>query len=172
MNHYEAAFLLNPNLGEKEIDQFGGEAQELLRKHGATDVGEARVERRSLAYPVKKQTEGFYVFVEFTGPATIPAQMRTELRHREDLFRFAFVNKPEPTPPAEPAAARPEETGKPAATAETPEVAPKETAPTETAPAEPAPAEVAPAEEDAAPAEAPAAETPPEKPAEPEKDDG
>lgn len=111
MSHYETAFLLTPNLADKDVEKFSAEMRELLEKHGATDVGEGRVERRVLSYPVKKHNEGYYLFIPFSGPAGLPSELRTELRHREELLRFTFVRRPEPTaaPTAMPeAGARPE----------------------------------------------------------------
>ncbi len=169
MNHYETAFLLTPNVADKDIEKFTAEVQELLRKHGATEVAEARVERRALAYPVKKHTEGHYVFIPFDGPASIPDDMRTELRHREELLRIGFVRRPElpPEPEVKPEAA-PAEAKPEAAPAATAEAAPEaEAAPVAETEEEPA-AEVAPAEEKAEPEP----ETAEEKKPETEEGDG
>ncbi len=138
MTHYEAAFLLSPNLSDKDVEKFVGETKALLEKHGAVELLEAKVERRTLAYPVKKHTEGFYVFIEFDGPETLPENVRVELRHHEDLMRIAFVHKPPPKPEPEPAPV-PEPTPEPTGTEEAP------TAP-ETAPATEAPAPAEPPE--------------------------
>ncbi|UCG43841.1 MAG: 30S ribosomal protein S6 [candidate division WOR-3 bacterium] len=95
MNHYETAMLLSPALSDKDVSKFVQEARELLTRHGASELAPEKTERRSLAYPVKKHTEGTYVFISFDGPASLPAEMRTELRHRDELLRLAFIRKPE-----------------------------------------------------------------------------
>lgn len=136
MNHYETAFLLTPNLADKDVEQFTAEMRGLLEKHGATDVGEGRVERRALSYPVKKHNEGYYLYIPFAGPAAVPSEMRTELRHREELLRFTFVRRPEPSAAT---AAQPE-------AAAHPETAPVKTTPQPEAGPEPTPAAEAPAD--------------------------
>jgi small subunit ribosomal protein S6 len=102
LQHYEAAMLLSPNLSDKDVEKFVQETRELLAKYGATEMGEEKVERRAFAYEVKKHNEGFYVFVDFNAPPDLPAQVKVELRHREELLRLAFIRKPvlaqEPVP--------------------------------------------------------------------------
>jgi small subunit ribosomal protein S6 len=95
LNHYETAMLLSPALSDKDVNKFVQEARELLTKHGAAELAPEKTERRPLAYPVKKHTEGTYVFINFDGPPTLPAEMKGELRHRDELLRLAFIRKPE-----------------------------------------------------------------------------
>ena len=95
MNHYETAMLLSPALSDKDVGKFVQEARELLTKHGAAELAPEKTERRPLAYPVRKHTEGTYVFISFDGPSTLPAEMKNELRHRDELLRLAFIRKPE-----------------------------------------------------------------------------
>ena len=181
MNHYESAMLLHPDTSDKDVQKFVTEARALLEKHGAVDLDEGKVQRRSLAYPVKKQTEGFYVFLNFDAPPTLPEEMRQELKHREGLMRLAFINRPKPEPepePAPPAEEKPPAEAAAAPAGEKPEPAPEEKKEEEPAPAEepkpepgPAPApeaapEPAPEAEEKPPAEA--APAPAEEKPEPE----
>jgi small subunit ribosomal protein S6 len=86
--------ILDPNLSEKDVQKIGQETKDLLTNYGATAIADERIERRALAYPVKKHNEGIYVFIDFTGPNTTPQKVRYDLRHREGLLRMAFVSKP------------------------------------------------------------------------------
>ena len=101
MNSYEIAMILDPNLSEKDVQKIGQETRDLLTTYGATAIADERIERRALAYPVKKHSEGIYVFIDFTGPTTAPQQVRYDLRHREGLLRMAFVTKPHVVEPVE-----------------------------------------------------------------------
>lgn len=165
MNHYEAAMLLNPGLSDKDVDKFVAEMRDLLATKEAVEIDDGRVERRNLAYPVKKNTEGYYVFINFDAPPTLPDAMKLELKHREELLRLAFIRRPSP---AELAAHDKSKEPEPEPT-RAPEPAP---APAETPTEEPAVEEPADktATEPAEPAEA-AAEAP-EAPAAEERDDG
>lgn len=95
MNKYELAAILNPDLSEKDVTRLVQELKDLLTAHGASDFKPERVERRALAYLTKKFREGYYVFLDFVSPASLPAAMRTELKHRQEILRLAFLRLPE-----------------------------------------------------------------------------
>jgi small subunit ribosomal protein S6 len=100
LNSYELVMLLDPNLPDRDVQKITEEARELLSANGADVVAEGRVERRALAYPVKKHREAVYSFVGFAGPAPLPQKVKFEMRHREGLLRMAFVRRPMPAPAA------------------------------------------------------------------------
>ena len=102
MNSYELAMIVSPDLAEKDVQKLAQDTKELLAASGATAVSDEQIERRALAYPIKKHNEANYVYVNFSGPPSIPEKFRYEMRHREGLMRMAFVCKPVPKPPAEP----------------------------------------------------------------------
>jgi len=101
LNSYELAIIVSPDLAEKDVQKLAQDSKELLAASGATAVSDEQVERRALAYPIKKHNEANYVYINFSGPPTIPEKFRFEMRHREGLMRMAFVCKPVPKPPAE-----------------------------------------------------------------------
>jgi ribosomal protein S6 len=103
LNSYELAMIVSPDLAEKDVQKLAQDTKELLATSGATAVSDEQIERRALAYPIKKHNEANYVYVNFSGPPSIPEKFRFEMRHREGLMRMAFVCKPVPKPPTEPA---------------------------------------------------------------------
>ena len=105
MNSYELAMIVSPDLSEKDVQKLAQDSKELLAAGGATAVSDEQIERRALAYPIKKHNEANYVYIHFSGPASLPEKFRYEMRHREGLMRMAFVCKPVPKPAAEPAVA-------------------------------------------------------------------
>lgn len=113
LNSYELAMILDPNLSERDVQKIADEARELLSGNGAAVVVDARIERRALAYPVKKHREGMYVFIGFSGPPALPQKVKFEMRHREGLLRMAFVRRPLPAvaAPEPPPAPAPEASG-------------------------------------------------------------
>ncbi|HTW90086.1 MAG TPA: 30S ribosomal protein S6 [bacterium] len=109
MNNYELAMIVSPDLAEKDVQKLAQDSKELLAASGATAVSDEQVERRALAYPIKKHNEANYVYVNFSGPPTIPEKFRYEMRHREGLMRMAFVCRPVPKPALEVSPATPPE---------------------------------------------------------------
>lgn len=99
MNSYELAMIVSPDLAEKDVQKLAQDSKDLLAASGATTISDEQVERRALAYPIKKHNEANYVYINFSGPPTVPEKFRYEMRHREGLMRMAFVCKPVPKPP-------------------------------------------------------------------------
>jgi ribosomal protein S6 len=93
--------IVSPDLAEKDVQKLAQDSKELLAASGATAVSDEQVERRALAYPIKKHSEANYVYINFSGPPTTPEKFRYEMRHREGLMRMAFVCRPVPKPPAD-----------------------------------------------------------------------
>ncbi|MEO0078570.1 MAG: 30S ribosomal protein S6 [candidate division WOR-3 bacterium] len=124
MNSYEIAMIVDPNMAEKDVQQLAQETKDLLVRNGASTVVDERIERRTLAYPIKRHTEAYYIFIGFVGPTTIPDKVRSEMKHREGLLRMAFIAKPISTEPsAEPPVASEGTPAEAAGPEPTPEVA-------------------------------------------------
>ncbi|MEO0073255.1 MAG: 30S ribosomal protein S6 [candidate division WOR-3 bacterium] len=102
MNHYELVLILNPTLSDSEVQKLSEELRDMLTRTGATEVDATRSERRTLAYPIRKQNEGIYLYIRFTGPATIPANVQTELKHRDEILRLRCLRAHHVTIPSPP----------------------------------------------------------------------
>ncbi len=111
MSNYELAMIVSPDLSEKDVQKLAQDSKALLAASGATTILDEQIERRALAYPIKKHNEANYVYIDFSGPPTVPEKFRYEMRHREGLMRMAFVCKPAPKPVVEVAAPPPPEPG-------------------------------------------------------------
>ena len=66
VNKYEVMFIAKP-LEEAEVDQIVELVSNLLTKNGCTIEKVDRWGKRHLAYPVKKQADGYYVLINFEG---------------------------------------------------------------------------------------------------------
>jgi len=95
LNKYELTAILNPDLSESDVAKLVQELKNLLTAAGATEFRPERIERRALAYLTRKFREGYYVFLDFAGPPSLPAVMQTELKHRQEILRLAFLRLPE-----------------------------------------------------------------------------
>lgn len=94
MNKYELAVIIDGNLNEESVNKIRQELTENLTGYGAT-VTETKIERRAFAYPIRKQREGTYLFINFYAPPTTPENLRRDLLHREELLRIAIFHLPE-----------------------------------------------------------------------------
>lgn len=92
MRHYETTCVLRPSLGEggftEVIDrtvgiiaeQFGGAAVEL-----------ERIGMRRLAYPIKKETQGYYFYLNYAAPAEAVAELERIFRIDDRILRYLTV---------------------------------------------------------------------------------
>ncbi len=136
MNHYEAIFIVDPRLEDDQLVALKTDLKAKLEAVGAQEIIELKCERRNMTFPIKKQTEGYYLIYRYLGPADSVGKLRVELRHNEQLLRMSYLRIPEfAAKPPEPAVVAPQPAPEPPAPAPEP-VKPAE--PTETATPPPA----------------------------------
>ena len=139
--NYETVMVFSMKQGEEGIQALIEKFKTLIEKH-ATLQSVDEWGKRKLAYLINKESEGYYVLMNFESEAEFPAELDRIYKITDGVIRSLIIRKPEgmeiPVAKEEPKA----------------EV---EEAPAEEAPVEEAPAE-APAEEAEAVEEAPAEE--------------
>jgi small subunit ribosomal protein S6 len=89
---YELGVVINASIEEKERDAFLAEIRELLSAQGATIVKEDVWGKRLLAYEIKHQREGFYVFWQYNGPGSSVKPLEYRLRLSEQVLRYLHLN--------------------------------------------------------------------------------
>jgi len=91
MKQYEGMFILKPDLDKTEVDKILNHIQELVVKHkGAIDEIKDMGKNR-LAYPLKKNKEGFYYRVNFNIiPSAIDA-IKKNLVLNESILRLMII---------------------------------------------------------------------------------
>jgi small subunit ribosomal protein S6 len=138
LNHYEAIYILDPRLEDDQLTAVRTDLRTKIEAAGGQEIVEIKCERRNMLFPIRKQTEGYYLIYRYQGPADSVGKLRIELKHTEQILRMSYLRIPEsaaklPEPVVAPVA--------PVAPIETP--APVE--PVVAALVEPPPAEAAPA---------------------------
>ena len=113
MRDYELVVIFHPALGEDAIQQ------KLERFHGLVSGGDAEIGvvdhwgGRRLAYPIQKQTTGYYVVTQFAGDPTDLPELERIMKLDEGVLRYLIVlNEGQPStgmsvvaePPAAPGA--------------------------------------------------------------------
>jgi small subunit ribosomal protein S6 len=83
---FELGVILTNTIDEQEREAFLGELKALLTKEGATIVKEDVWGKRMLAYEIKHQREGFYVFWQYEGPGTVVKPLEYRLRLSEQVL--------------------------------------------------------------------------------------
>ncbi len=90
-NNYETLVLLSPELAEEDrrglLDGLTG----IIEREGGKMVETDDWGMRQLAYPVRKQTRGYYVRLVFEAPGALVAELERNIRITDGIFKFMTV---------------------------------------------------------------------------------
>ncbi|HMM37222.1 MULTISPECIES: 30S ribosomal protein S6 [Desulfovibrio] len=88
---YETLVLLSPELAEENRKTLIDNLSAIVDREG----GKVNVVDdwgiRTLAYPVQKQTRGYYVRLEYAGPGPLVAELERNIRITDGIFKFVTV---------------------------------------------------------------------------------
>ncbi len=91
MRKYEIMCLVSPELTEEEFKGLYEEVQNDVQSLGG-EVQEIDVwGKRTLAYPVRKFTEGYYVVMRFLFPQNQLQEFERRLKLKEKLLRYMIT---------------------------------------------------------------------------------
>ena len=92
MNKYELAVILKPTLEEEAQKAEFEKIQELITKFGGTIDKVDEWGRRKLAYEIQKLNEGFYRFFTVAAESSVPAEIESRIRLRENVLRYLIIS--------------------------------------------------------------------------------
>jgi small subunit ribosomal protein S6 len=81
MRRYETIFIVRPNIAEDEIEAVTSKASSIIEGDGGTIINIDKWGLKKLAYLIKKENQGYYVYVNYAG---IPASVS----EAERIFRI------------------------------------------------------------------------------------
>ena len=91
MNHYELMVIYSPSLTEDEQRQQFTQVEELLNHENARMNWVDHWGKRKLAYPVKKQRQGFYDWFYFELDPGRISEIDRKLKMSEVILRFMII---------------------------------------------------------------------------------
>ena len=102
MREYELVYIFKSALAEEEVER------KLERFHAVLENGDSEITaverwgKQQLAFPIRNETNGTYVVVQFAAEPSLLAELERRLKLDEDLLRYLIVlNEGElPTPPS------------------------------------------------------------------------
>lgn len=93
MNSYELLYIINNELSDEAKEAIVEKINAIVVENGGTVDGVDKWGTRKLAYPINYKTEGYYVLVNFTAEATLPAELERVMRITDSVVRFLVVKK-------------------------------------------------------------------------------
>ncbi len=100
LRHYETLYLLHPDLNEEERAARAEKLQNIITEDGGKIIKVDPWPLRKLAYRVQKQTQGWYVCMEYAAPGSTILELTRNMRLDESLMKFVTIKKSDTFDPA------------------------------------------------------------------------
>lgn len=91
MNRYETMFIINPELGEDEVQSVMQKFSGIIAAQGGEQLLLEDWGRRRLAYKIKKFTTGHYILLDFAGQPKTLAELERNLKIDDRIIRFLSI---------------------------------------------------------------------------------
>ncbi len=91
MRRYETIFILRPNAGEEQISAVSDRVCSIITGDGGTLITRDAWGLRKLAYLIDKQSQGYYVHLDYAGTPAAVAELERILRIEDAALKYMTV---------------------------------------------------------------------------------
>ena len=91
MNKYEMMFIVKANADEKAIANTAKSLKDVITSMKGKISDEKELGNKELAYPIKKETVGYYFVVDFEANAETVAELDRKARIDESVLRHLII---------------------------------------------------------------------------------
>ena len=93
LRQYELVYILQAKLDENGVNTFDGRLRDVISAQGGSDIVTEPWGKRTLAYPINRNFEGYYILHRFQMPPTGTDEIDRLLRYSEDVMRYLLMRK-------------------------------------------------------------------------------
>ena len=91
MRRYETIFIVKPNVAEDEIEAITGKATATIEGDGGTILRINNWGLKKLAYLIKKESQGYYVYLDYAGIPVSVAEIERIFRIDDRILKYLTV---------------------------------------------------------------------------------
>jgi small subunit ribosomal protein S6 len=91
MRRYETIFIVRPNVAEDEIEAIAAKTTSIIEGDGGTIFRVDKWGLKKLAYLIKKESQGYYVFVDYAGIPASVAEIERVYRIDDRILKYLTV---------------------------------------------------------------------------------
>jgi len=91
MRRYETICITRPSLGETEITAIIDRSNSLIEGDGGSIIILDKWGLKRLAYPIEKETQGYYIYTEYAGTPKAVAEMERLYRIDDKVLKYLTV---------------------------------------------------------------------------------
>ncbi|MCH4239748.1 MAG: 30S ribosomal protein S6 [Oscillospiraceae bacterium] len=92
-NSYETVFILSTKLDEQATAALVAKFKDLITANNGTVDGVDEWGKRRLAYAINKETEGYYVLINFTSVPAFTAELDRIFKITDGVIRSLIIRK-------------------------------------------------------------------------------
>ncbi len=91
MRRYETIFILRPSAGEEEINKVIGSTTQIILDEQGSIIELNKWGMKKLAYLIKKESLGYYVFCDFAGTPDAVAEIERKFRIDDLVLKYMTI---------------------------------------------------------------------------------
>jgi small subunit ribosomal protein S6 len=92
MSTYETLFITDSSLSSEEQNALTEKFSQLIEKQGGKVTKLDQWGKRVFAYPINKQTEGYYTLLEYTGDGAVVSELERKMKIEDNILRLMTIN--------------------------------------------------------------------------------
>lgn len=91
MNFYENIVIIDPAVGDEEIEDASRKINDLIANSGGEVLKEDRWGRKKLAYELNKKTHGYYILYTFKAPSEFIKKLEDFYKVYDPVFKYMVI---------------------------------------------------------------------------------
>lgn len=91
MRRYETIFILRPNAGEEDINRIVESTSKIIVDQNGTIIELAKWGMKKLAYLIKKESLGYYVYCDYAGTPAAVAEIERKFRIDDLVMKYLTI---------------------------------------------------------------------------------
>ncbi len=91
MRRYETTYILRPNLGEDQISEIIERTNGIIESFDGSIIQEDRWGLKKLAYEIKKESQGYYVFSDYAATGDAVDEIERIFRIDDQVLRYLTI---------------------------------------------------------------------------------
>lgn len=91
MRRYETIYILRPSLGENEITTIIENTNQIINDVEGSIISLQKWGMKKLAYLIKKESQGYYVYCDYTATPDAVAEMERKFRIDDAVLKYLTV---------------------------------------------------------------------------------
>ncbi|MBL8048706.1 MAG: 30S ribosomal protein S6 [Chthonomonas sp.] len=92
---YEVLYMVSPALADSEVKAIAEKFKGIVEGQGGSVERAEKWEKRKLAYEMAGLKEANYVIMHFDAAATVPAELRRQMRNSDEVIRHIVLLRDE-----------------------------------------------------------------------------